>query len=213
MKILIKGIEMKQHLLIQWANFVQNNYVARNWNCSGKSEKENLENLPNTNSQTEILQVCSPAPHEWHLHPLCSLCLEGSLRFRGRTGDQEDSYWETRDAQSTILAVLFLHGISCSEMAAWEGTTNPCNLSSLNRGRHTVMWEPGLPDGQEKERQKLTRVMMVSDTHMEHLSHRCSGGRRCTFRRGRAVLGWKTPFVNVSIFYPPVEDGKMTIGQ
>lgn len=65
------------------------------------------------------------------------------------------------------------------------------------------MWEHGLPDGQEKERQKLTRVMMVSDTHMEHLSHRCSGGRRRTFRRGRAVLGWETPFVNVSIFYPP----------
>lgn len=28
------------------------------------------------------------------------------------------------------------------------------------------MWEPGLPDGQEKERQKLTRVVMVSDTHI-----------------------------------------------
>lgn len=75
----------------------------------------------------------------------------------------------------------------------------------------TAMVTPGLTDGQGKERLKPTRIMMVSDTHMEHFSHGWSGGRTRTFGGEGAVLAWRNCECEHPL--PTMEDRTKTIGQ
>ena len=120
-------------------------------------------------------------------HSWPTLCLAGSLWLRSHWWLRW-FWWEMGDAQSMSLSGLPPWALR--EMAAWEGTAaNPCILSLAHpwAGMHggTAVENIGLTDGWGKERQKPTRVVMIPETHLQHLSHGWSGGRKMSLQMRR----------------------------
>lgn len=148
--------------------------------------------LPNSNSQTEILQVYSPASHDVAFAPthfsvwkfladekllVTKRILIGKWKIHRTPSLPYASSMESHAQRWLLEKEQLFPGIS--------HFTNPRQACCGG----TDMVEPGLTDGQGKERQKQTRMIMILDTHMESLFHRWSGGREIYLQERRSCPG------------------------
>lgn len=170
--------------------------------------------MPNADSQTEILFSSLP----WC--DICThsvLCLEGSLQFRGYWWPRGFLPGNERCPKHHLCCALPPWRLMLRDRCLGRNNYSLQSLTLLTHGGHATValpwWNSGSLMAKER-RDKNWQEWQWSQTPAWSICPTDDQEEgRGTFRWEGAVRAWRTPFVNVSILCPPMQDRTRTIGQ